>query len=426
MSTTNELHLNLLLTGVGLHPGASRYPGTRPESSLDLSHYRELVATAERGLFDAVFLADSPSLSPERTAQSTVAPEPLTLLSALIPTTTHIGLIASASTSYYEPYNIARLFSSLDHLSKGRAGWNAVTTSSPSAATNFGSAEQPDHDVRYDRAEEFIEVVVKLWENWNEGSRADEVTPINHVGKHFSVSGPFTLPRTPQNHPVIAQAGSSPSGQRLGARFASVIYTNQGSLESSLDFSRRIKQIAAEFGRNPSDVAVLPGVVPILGSTEEEARRLERDLDELVEVESLLPAARRWLGVDLTEYSLDAPFPIELLPDPASIRSSAGTFVQLADGIRRNALTVRQALRRVGGGTIHRVFVGTPEQLVEEFALWSSAGAADGFNIMPPIFPAGLDTFVDQVVPLLQERGLFRSGYSSSTLSGHYRSAVAA
>ncbi|SNS67734.1 NtaA/DmoA family FMN-dependent monooxygenase [Rhodococcoides kyotonense] len=421
----NQLHVNLLLTTAGLHPGAGRRAGSTADS-LSLPVYRALAETAERGLFDAVFLADSPSLPPNASNDDPirVSPEPLTLLAALAATTSHVGLIGSASTSFYEPYNLARLFSSLDHLSGGRAGWNAVTTSSPTAARNFGQSVQDEHDARYGRAEEFIEVVLKLWDSFEPGSSVAH--PIDHVGDRFSVAGPFTLPTTPQGRPVVAQAGSSPAGLRLGARFADVIYTNQASLQSSADFRREVRRQAADFGRDPDSVAVLPGVVPFLGSTEAEARRLKSELDDSLDTEALIPSALRWLGVDLSGYEPDSPFPIDKLPDPSSIRSSVGTFVQLADTIRREEPTVRQALSRVGGGTIHRTFVGTPEQLADDFESWFRAGAVDGFNVMPAVVPDTLDEFVDHVVPILQARGLFRHEYSASTLSGHYRSAVPA
>lgn len=420
MTNHDLLHLNLLLTGVGLHPGAAREDAVDPAASLSLGHYRALTATAERGLFDAVFLADSPGL-PQRTSLSDpirVSPEPLTLLAALAASTTHIGLIGSASTSFYEPYNLARLFSSLDHLSGGRAGWNAVTTSSPTAARNFGETEQADHEDRYARAQEFIDVVLALWDTFEPGSAT--ALPIDHVGDTFSVAGPFDLPRTPQGRPVIAQAGSSPAGLRLGARYADVIYTNQGSFESSRRFRQQVRSAAAEFGRNPDAVSVLPGIVPFLGSTEAEAHRRKAELDDLVDLEALVPSALRWLGVDLDGYEPDQPFPVDKLPDVSSIRSSVGTFVQLAETIRRENLTVRQALLRVGGGTIHRTFVGTPEQLADDLESWFRGGAVDGFNIMPAVVPDTLDTVVDHVVPILQARSLFRREYTSTTLSGHY------
>lgn len=426
MTSPDQLHLNVLLTGVGLHPGAARHTGDTSDTALSLAHYRALTETAERGLFDAVFLADSPAVAPNASYDQPirVSPEPLTLLSALAATTSHIGLIGSASTSFYEPYNLARLFSSLDHLSGGRAGWNAVTTSSPAAARNFGQAEQADHEDRYSRAEEFIEVVLKLWDSFEVGGTT--ATAVDHVGEIFSVAGPFDLPRTPQNRPVLAQAGSSPTGMRLGARYADVIYTNQGSFQSSLAFRQQVRREAVAFGRDPDSVAVLPGVVPFLGSTESEAQRLKSELDELVDLRSLLPSALRWLGVDLTGYELEQPFPVDKLPEPESIRSSVGTYVQLAETIRRDGLTVREALLRVGGGTIHRTFVGTPEQLADDFESWFKGGAVDGFNVMPAVVPGTLDDFVEFVVPILQTRGLFRRRYESSTLSGHYRSAVAA
>lgn len=427
-----QLHLNLLVSGFGLHAGAWLHPESAGVDPRDLQHYLAIAETAERGLFDALLFADSPAQGKGAGAYLGNPFEPITLLAAIAARTKHIGLIATASTSFNEPYNLARFIASLDLVSAGRAGWNAVTTSNLEAAKNFGLDEHLAHDVRYVRADEFIEVVQKLWRSWDVDAvdfdpaerrqvRPGSVHDIEHEGREFAVRGALNVPPSPQGRPVQAQAGGSAAGLRLGAKHAEVVYANAGSLAASKAFVDDFKALAAALGRNPEHIAIAPGVVPFIADTEENARRLKTRLEEAIDVRELLPAAERQLHVDLSGFDPDAPFPVELLPADSAVDNSVRTYTQLAADIRGGGYTVRKALLRVGGGTIHREFVGSVEQFVDDAAEWFAAGAADGFTLMPPLVPSVLDTIVDEVIPLLQARGIFREGYDSNTLRGHYR-----
>ncbi|WP_159501818.1 NtaA/DmoA family FMN-dependent monooxygenase [Microbacterium sp. 18062] len=428
---TRPLHLNLLVTGFGAHAGAWLHPETAGVDTRLLEHYIRIAETAERGTFDALLFADSPALGRAAGLYLANPFEPITLLAAIAARTSHIGLIATASTSFNEPYNLARFISSVDLISAGRAGWNAVTTSNLEAAKNFGLDEHLAHAARYERADEFIEVVQRLWHSWAVDAvepdqaqkrqvRADSVHDIGHAGSHFRVGGALNVPPSAQGRPVQVQAGGSAAGIELGARHAELVYANAGSLEASRAFLQEFKERAASFGRNPAHIAIAPGVVPFVADTEEGARRLKAELEHSIDLDALLPAAERHLYVDLSGYDPEDPFPVELLPEDSLVTNSIRTYTQLAADIRAGGYTVRKALLRVGGGTIHREFVGSVDQFVDELAEWSVAGAADGFTLMPPLVPSVLDTLADQVVPALRSRGLFREGYESTTLRGHY------
>jgi FMN-dependent oxidoreductase (nitrilotriacetate monooxygenase family) len=352
------------------------------------------------------------------------------LLTAMGAATTHIGLIATASTSYNDPFNLARRFASLDHVSGGRAGWNIVTTATLEAARNFGLDELPAHADRYRRAREFVEVAVKLWDSWEddavladrEGGRwgdTDKVHPIEHVGQHFRVRGPMNLPRSPQGRPVLVQAGSSQDGRDFAAQHAEAIFTAQQTLEDAQEFYADIKARATTFGRDPERLLVLPGIVPAIGSTEAEARALEEELDALILPEYARRQLARTLRVAPERLPLDEQLPDDL-PDEDQIEGAKSRYTLIVTLARRERLTVRQLIGRLGGGRGHRTFSGTPEQVADAIEHWFTHGAADGFNVMPPALPSGLEAFVDHVVPILQRRGLFRTEYTGSTLRDHY------
>lgn len=420
MTSTAEkraIGLNLLLSAFGSGSTAAIVGGLDWATVTSLEYYVKLAQLAERGGLDNILLADSPGFLTEPVRRTFAVFEPLTLLTALAARTERIGVIPSISTSFTEPYNVARYIASLELLAPGRAGWNIVTTSNGLAAANFGLKEQPEHDGRYKRAAEFVEVVLKLWSSWHvrEEIRSgapvtdlgEDITPIKHIGEHFAVHGALNVPPSQvRSRPLLSQAGTSMAGRGLGARYADTIYTNQQNIAQAREFVGDIRRLAREAGRRPDDITILPGIVTILGSTEREARAREETQRADLDVASYYPQAEKYFRIDLSMYDLSAPFPLEDLPRIEDVRGSQGTFMQMTRQIAEEHLTVEEAIRRFIVGQIHRTFVGTPEQLVDDFELWTSAGAADGFTLQPDLFPDGLEVIVNEVVPLLERRGL--------------------
>ncbi|GAB2881935.1 LLM class flavin-dependent oxidoreductase [Streptomyces mayteni] len=432
MTGTQErrLRLNLFVYPGGHHEAAWRYHGSAPDRILDIGYYQEIARRAEAAKLDAVFLADGPSLPDNVRYASRFRLEPFTWLAALAAVTSRIGLIATASTTYSEPYNLARLFASLDHLSQGRAGWNIVTTGAPQAAGNFGLDAHPVHAERYDRAREFLDVVTKLWDSWedealvaDQGSGlfadTDRIHPIDHEGRHLRVRGPLNTPRTPQGRPVYVQAGSSEDGRAFAARYAEAVFTAHQTLGSARDFYADIKRRAAALGRDQDQVLVLPGISPFIGSTEAEARALHDEFNELTQPEYSLDLLERLLGVRFGVADLDRPVPREAI-DTGGERGESSRFQLIVDLIEREQPTLRQLLHRLAGARGHQVVVGTPERVADQIQEWFEGGAADGFNVMPPWLSGGFDVFADEVVPILRRRGLFRAEYTGTTLRDHY------
>lgn len=430
MAPSRQLTLNLFIYPGGHHEAGWRYKEASPERSFDIAYYQDLARRAEAAKFDAVFFADSPSLGESIRYAPRFRMEPLTWLSAIAAATSRIGLIATSSTSYYEPYNLARLFSSLDHLSGGRAGWNIVTTSMAQASGNFGLTEQPGHAERYARAAEFVDVVTKLWDSWEDdafvGERASgvfaddaKIHPIRHVGQHFRVEGPLNTPRSPQGRPVYVQAGSSEDGRAFAARHAEAIFTAHQTLDSARSFYIDIKRRAAGLGRRPEHIRILPGISPYIGGTEAEARRLFDAFNDLIQPAFSLAQLKQMTGLDLAGHDLDGPFPRHLA-DETGPRGAASRFKLILDIVDREHPTIRQLIHRIAGARGHRVAVGTPEQIAAEIQSWFEAGAADGFNVMPPWLTGGFDVFAAEVVPILRKRGLFRDDYAGTTLRDHY------
>jgi len=426
---SRELHLNAFLMGVGHHEAAWRHHLTDARAILDVDHFQELARIAERGRLDSVFFADGLAVGPRVKHNTQAIFEPITLLSAMAVVTEHVGLIATASTGYQDPYTLARAFASLDHISRGRAGWNIVTSAGEDEAANFGLADTPDHAGRYRRAGEFVDVATALWDSWERDALVldsdtgifadpDRVRRIDHDGAIFRVRGPLNSPRSPQGRPLLVQAGSSESGRAFAARYAEAIFTAQRSIEEGRAFYRDVKARAAELGRSADEIKILPGVVPFIGSTEAAARDLEQQFTDLISPEYSLRQLSQMVGVDLTTHSLDAPLPP--LPPIERIEGNKSRYQLVKDLATREELTVRQLIAKLGGGRGHRTLAGTPEQIADDLQEWFTAGAADGFNIMPPYLPGGLVDFVEQVVPILQRRGLFRTEYTASTLRGHY------
>lgn len=424
------MRINLFVSGAGHHEAAWRLPETTPGAQLTLAYYRHAAEVAERGRLDSIFFADTLSVGPNVTRQLANSLEPTTILSALAAVTSHVGLIATASTSYNEPYNLARRFASLDHLSGGRAGWNIVTSASRAEALNFGLDSRKAHADRYRRATEFVDVVNRLWDSWEDdalvadkqsGLYADpqRLHAIDHDGEFLRVAGPLSVPRSPQGRPVLIQAGTSNDGITLGARYGEAIFTAQRTIAEGKAFYDELKARAAQwFGRDPGQIVILPGISPFLGSTEAEARQVEERLLELIQTEFALKQLSNFLDYEVTEEQLDQPLPP--IPGEDEIeghKSRSSLLVKLA---RSEQLTVRQLLGRIASGRGHRTFVGTPEQLADDLERWFRAGAADGFNFMPPSIPAQLEVFVDHVIPILQRRGLFREEYTGTTLRDNY------
>ncbi|ELA00653.1 monooxygenase [Cupriavidus sp. HMR-1] len=422
-----QLHLNLNALHAGFVPSAWRLPESDPRAFVDVQHYIRLAQVAEAGKFDAIFLADNASIADQINFRPITALEPTVLLACVAAATTHIGLVATASTSYNEPYNIARRFATLDHVSGGRAGWNVVTTADAGSARNFGRAAPPDHAQRYGRADEFTNVVKALWDSWEDdafvGDRAtglfvdtDKLQPIAHHGQYFNVHGPLNLPRTPQGYPVLFQAGGSPDGRELAARHAEAVFSASQSFEESLAYRRDINQRAEALGRGPGAVKILPGLTTIIGATEAQARRRRDDLIDLIPWDYSLNRLAGTLGIAVDRLSLDAP-----LPDGLQLPANGNhTFFRATLALaQREGLTVRALIRELAGGGGHRVIVGTPEQIADDIEHWFRHGAADGFNLMPDVLPGGVEDFVDGVVPILQRRGLFRTEYTGRTLRDH-------
>ncbi|MFD6104372.1 LLM class flavin-dependent oxidoreductase, partial [Nocardia salmonicida] len=385
--------------------------------------------SASRKKLDSVFFADTLAVGPRIERNTLTVFEPITLLSAIAAVTERIGLIATASTSYNEPFNLARKFASLDHISAGRAGWNIVTSGNVDEAYNFGLDAIPEHARRYERAEEFVDVALALWDSWEaeaivldteNGVFADpsRVHTLDYEGERFRVRGPLNSPRGPQGRPLLVQAGSSESGKEFAAHRAEAVFTAQRTLDEGVQFYRDLKSRLAKYGRAHDDLKVLPGLVPFIADTVEEAKALEQEFTDLISPDYALRQLSSMLGVDLTAHALDAPLPP--LPAESEIEGGKSRFTLVKQLAESEDLTVRQLIGKLGGGRGHRTFAGTPEQVADELQSWFDAGAADGFNIMAPYLPGGLADFVDRVVPILQERGLFRTDYESTTLRGHY------
>jgi FMN-dependent oxidoreductase (nitrilotriacetate monooxygenase family) len=427
MSARRELHLNVNILHSGFSPAAWRMEGSDPRASFDINHYINVARIAERGAFDAVFLADQAAISDRVDFRPLTSLEPTIVLASVAAHTQHIGLIATASTTYNEPYNIARRFATLDHASGGRVGWNIVTSADLSQSRNFGLEKPVEHNSRYERAAEFTTVVKALWDSWEEEAFVGDVATgrfvdpsrvhaIAHRGKHFSVHGPHNIPRPPQGHPVIVQAGGSDDGRQLAAEHAEAVFSASQSFDEALDYANDLKARAVSFGRPRDSILVLAGLATIIGSTEAEARRRQEELRELIPLEYSLARLSGVLQIDPARLKPDEPLP-EDIPLPAD---GGHTFFRATLALaRRDRLSVRDLIRALNGGTGHRTIVGTPGGIADDIEKWFLAGAADGFNLMPDVLPSGLETFVDEVVPILRRRGLFRHEYTGKTLRDH-------
>ncbi|MGK8837688.1 LLM class flavin-dependent oxidoreductase [Achromobacter xylosoxidans] len=426
-----QIKLGAFLMQTGHHIAAWRHPDAQADAPVNFRHYAELARRAEAAKFDAIFLADSVGVrntdlaSLSRTARSDHF-EPLTLLSALAAVTEKIGLIATVSTTYNEPYHVARKFASLDHISGGRSGWNLVTSSGQGEAQNFNLDEHVEHARRYARAAEFHDVVLGLWDSWEDdaflrdkhsGQYFDpaKLHPLRHRGEHFSVRGPLNVSRSPQGRPVVVQAGASPAGRDLAARTAEVIFVAHQTFDEARAFYRDIKGRAVEYGRDPDDIKIMPGIFPVIGRSQAEAEdKFERLQDLIHPVVGVQLLSNMIGGFDLSGYPVDGPLPD--IPETNGGKSRQQLLIDLA---RRDNLTIRQLYLRIAGARGHQQVVGTPQSVADQLQQWFEEDGADGFNIMSPWLPGGLDDFIELALPELRRRGLFRTEYSGATLRQH-------
>src|SRR5579864_4886686 len=403
-----QLHLNLFIHSRGHHEASWRHPAASPLALTDIRYYQDLARRAEAALFDSIFLADQLALGEDVAQAARSWLEPITVLAALAVSTSRIGLIATASTTYTEPFNLARQFASLDHISNGRMGWNIVTSWLAAAASNYGDAGQVSHADRYARGEEFMAVVKALWDSWaadaviddragGRYAKADRIRPINHRGDFYQVAGPLNLPRCPQGRPVLVQAGSSDTGRRFAARHAEAIFTAHVEKAGAQAFYADLKALAAEEGRVPEQVLILPGLSPMIAGTEAEAQRLVREVNDLTDPEvGRKRLSGRFGGHDFSHLPLDRPLVPEDFPAPETVQAARSRTEVILNLVRRDKPTLRQLLGYLAGARGHYVTAGAPEQIADLLEDWFKDGAADGFNIMPPVLPAQFDVFVSE------------------------------
>jgi FMN-dependent oxidoreductase (nitrilotriacetate monooxygenase family) len=422
------VNLNAYLRNPGYHESAWMVQDADPSTVLEIGSLIKLAQIAERGIIDSIFLPDSPGTAEFRTQYLPgMWFDPVQQLSAVATATEQVGLVATVSTTYSFPWDVARRMATLDFISHGRAGWNIVTTVEPAAAGNFGDRPHPPAADRYERAEEFVEVVLAIWDGWEDdafvGSKADgtwadpaKLHPPHHRGKHFDVSGYLPFPRSPQGHPLLAQAGSSAAGVALAAKYADAVFTPQNAIPSGARFREDLRAQAAANGRDPDHIRVLPGLSFLLASTEAEARAKHDELEEAASTEFRWRNLANLAGLDFTAIDPDGPFPPELL-DNAPKTSFGAAIYRLAKAEPTSFRNVAMKLSALPGGLD---YTGTPEGMADLVTQWFAAGACDGFTLMPSILPSELETFVDHVVPILQQRGVARRDYLGTTLRDHF------
>ena len=433
MPSQRKLRLGAFLSTPGNHLAGWRHPAAVTTTDMDFKQYAYLAQLAEQYKYDTIFFQDTAAVNGSRALargdftrarlSRTVKLEPTALLAALAAITTHIGLVATMTTTYNEPYNVARRFASIDHISGGRAGWNLVTSQIEDEAQNFGFEDHLDHAKRYARASEFYDVVIGLWDSWEDGGLIrdkasgiymdrSKVHFLDHEGAHFKVRGPLNVARTPQGRPVVAQAGSSEAGRELAAKTADVIFTAQTQLHEAQAFYADVKSRTAKYGRTPDDIKIMPGITPVIGATEAEARERYEELQELLPDDLALQSLSHISGgLDLTQFPLDGPLPD--LPPSNAAKARQDLVVRTA---RERNMTLRQIARHTAAGTGHRVLVGTAEYMADELETWLKQDAADGFNVICNYYHQPFEDFTRLVIPELQRRGVFRTEYEGTTL----------
>ena len=426
MAERRMMRIGTFLAGTGSNMASWRHPTAVPDAAINLDYYRRLTRKAEEAKLDFAFFGDGLYISEKSHPNFLNRFEPLTLLAALAMDTTHIGLAATLSTSYSDPYTVARQFMSIDHISGGRAGWNVVTSPLEGSALNYSKPEHPAHDLRYRMAGEYIDIAKGLWDSWEDDAfirdqasgefiDPDKMHRLNHVGEFFSVQGPLNISRSPQGRPVLIQAGSSEAGRGFAATIADAVFTGQSTRADAEAFSEDVKGRAEEAGRDPAEVLILPGCSPVVGRTPEAAEAKYLEIAGLVEINQALNYMGRFFNdLDFTQYDLDAPFPELGDYGRNGWESSTDSIKKTA---RENELTLREMALRVT--TPHHAFIGTAEQVADTMQDWFEAGACDGFMLSGAVLPQGFNDFVDQVLPILKDRGLFRTEYEADTLRGN-------
>lgn len=420
-----RMKLGYFLTGFGHHVASSRHPESVERGGMNLKKTIEQAKSLEQAKFDFLFVSDSLYVDKKTHPDMFTMFEPISLMSIIAMETKHLGLIITGSTTYSEPFNLSRIFSSLDHYSDGRAGWNIVTSGINDTAKNFSGVNNVDHDLRYDQANEFVEISKKLWNSWRDVDsqsvhkagkflKNQQPEPINYEGDFYSVKGPLNIDQSPQGYPLLVQAGSSKKGTDFASKHAEVIFTAQNDIDAAINFAQKLRRQVEEKRGSEQEVVIMPGIFPFIGETREEAQANYKELQDLIDPEMGLELLSSYLGdTDLSGYDLNTPFEDVEVDKGNNIQSRVDLIKETA---KRNNSTLEDVMKHVAGARGHHIIVGTPEDVADRMEEWFKRGAADGFNIMPPLNPTQFELFVNKVVPILKERGLVQTDYNEGTL----------
>lgn len=420
-----RMKLGYFLTGFGHHVASSRHPESVERGGMNLKKTIEQAKSLEQAKFDFLFVSNSLYVDKKTHPDMFTMFEPISLMSIIAMETKHLGLIITGSTTYSEPFNLSRIFSSLDHYSDGRAGWNIVTSGINDTAKNFSGVNNVDHDLRYDQANEFVEISKKLWNSWRDVDsqsihkagkflKNQQPEPINYEGDFYNVKGPLNIDQSPQGYPLLVQAGSSKKGTDFASKHAEVIFTAQNDIDAAINFAQKLRGQVEEKRGSEQEVVIMPGIFPFIGETHEEAQANYKELQDLIDPEMGLELLSSYLGdTDLSGYDLNTPFEDVEVDKGNNIQSRVDLIKETA---KRNNSTLEDVMKHVAGARGHHIIVGTPEDVADRMEEWFKRGAADGFNIMPPLNPTQFELFVNKVVPILKERGLVQTDYNEGTL----------
>ncbi|WP_394877707.1 LLM class flavin-dependent oxidoreductase [Mammaliicoccus lentus] len=420
-----RMKLGYFLTGFGHHVASSRHPESVERGGMNLKKTIEQAKSLEQAKFDFLFVSDSLYVDKKTHPDMFTMFEPISLMSIIAMETKHLGLIITGSTTYSEPFNLSRIFSSLDHYSDGRAGWNIVTSGINDTAKNFSGVNNVDHDLRYDQANEFVEISKKLWNSWRDVDsqsihkagkflKNQQPEPINYEGDFYNVKGPLNIDQSPQGYPLLVQAGSSKKGTDFASKHAEVIFTAQNDIDAAINFAQKLRRQVEEKRGSEQEVVIMPGIFPFIGETREEAQANYKELQDLIDPEMGLELLSSYLGdTDLSGYDLNTPFEDVEVDKGNNIQSRVDLIKETA---KKNNSTLEDVMKHVAGARGHHIIVGTPEDVADRMEEWFKRGAADGFNIMPPLNPTQFELFVNKVVPILKERGLVQTDYNEGTL----------